>query len=204
MGCTGENTGNRDTTGMPTGRRKRDPAYRPAPWWQDGWSGREAPVKRTWPQGSSTSPALGWRGWTVSTNGGAIRKMTATLHLLPPPAPTATQEFEDFWKAYPRRQDKGDARRAWYETHRIRPPMADLLAAIEAQKLTDQWARGFIPNPAKWLRNEAWANETLDPADLERAAADAKRAARDRAQAAWESLTPEQKLAEIARRRAAQ
>ncbi len=39
-----------------------------------------------------------------------------SLHLVPPPPPTGTQEFDTFWRAYPRKQAKGDARRAWYDT----------------------------------------------------------------------------------------
>lgn len=128
-----------------------------------------------------------------------------TLHLLPPPPPTGTQDFETFWKAYPRKQAKGDARRAWYDTRNIRPPLERLLAAIQAQMRTDQWARGFVPNPANWLRDERWEDateiQTMDPAELEAERRQAQQQAREQARAAWESLSPEERLRRIQERR---
>jgi len=129
-----------------------------------------------------------------------------TLHLIPPPLPPV-DEFDVFWRAYPRRQDKGDARRAYWETRHIRPDITTLLQAINTQKRTDQWARGFVPNPARWLRGEQWDNEieieTLDPRQLEIDRQSLIRQQREARQAAWDNLDPEQRLAEINRRRAA-
>ena len=34
-----------------------------------------------------------------------------------------------------------------------------MLEAIETQKLTDQWKRGVIPNPASWIRGRRWEDE---------------------------------------------
>ena len=72
-------------------------------------------------------------------------------------------DFAQFWTAYPRRIAKGEARKAWRQTASIRPPLGTLLAAIEAQKRTDQWRKDggiFIPHPATWLRGERWDDET--------------------------------------------
>ena len=71
-------------------------------------------------------------------------------------------DFDTFWKAFPRRVAKGDARKAWSQTERIRPDMATLLAAIQAQMQSDQWRKNegqFIPYPATWLRQERWDDE---------------------------------------------
>lgn len=71
--------------------------------------------------------------------------------------------FTAFWSAYPRRVAKGEARRAWKQTASIRPPLPDILAAIEAQKRTEQWRKDggtYIPHPATWLRAERWDDET--------------------------------------------
>ena len=71
-------------------------------------------------------------------------------------------DFDTFWKAYPKKVAKGDARKAWGQTERIRPDLAELLASIEAQCRSDQWrtAEGkFIPYPATWLRQERWDDE---------------------------------------------
>ena len=71
-------------------------------------------------------------------------------------------DFDTFWRAFPRRVAKGDARKAWSQTERIRPDMATLLAAIQAQMQSDQWRKNegqFIPYPATWLRQERWDDE---------------------------------------------
>ncbi len=71
-------------------------------------------------------------------------------------------DFESFWKAWPKRVAKADARRAWAQTARVRPELKVILDAIKAQSQTEQWMRGngqFIPYPATWLRGERWDDE---------------------------------------------
>ena len=70
--------------------------------------------------------------------------------------------FEDFWKVYPRKCNKGDARKAWRQTASIRPPMNELLKAVYAGRASKQWTKDdgeFIPYPASYLRGERWADE---------------------------------------------
>lgn len=64
-------------------------------------------------------------------------------------------DFDIFWKDYPRKIAKGDARKAWAQTAMIRPSLDIVLAAVaEARK---HWDRPeFIPYPATWLRAERW------------------------------------------------
>ncbi len=71
-------------------------------------------------------------------------------------------EFDTFWKAYPKKVAKGDARKAWTTTARIRPPMEELLKAVENHCQSDQWRKNdgeFIPYPATYLRQERWSDE---------------------------------------------
>jgi hypothetical protein len=73
-----------------------------------------------------------------------------------------TEDFEQFWKIYPRKVAKGDARKAWLTTTTIRPPIADLVKAVYAARASKQWLKDdgeFIPHPATWLRQERWADE---------------------------------------------
>lgn len=71
---------------------------------------------------------------------------------------TSSEGFEVFWAAYPKKVAKGDALKAWKQTARKRPVMAELLAALETAKAG--WGdRQFIPYPASWLRAERWADE---------------------------------------------
>jgi hypothetical protein len=72
------------------------------------------------------------------------------------------EEFDKFWAAYPRKIAKADARKAWAQTEKIRPPLDVLVQAILAASRSTQWAEAngmFIPYPATWLRGERWEDE---------------------------------------------
>ena len=49
------------------------------------------------------------------------------------------EEFETFWKTYPRKVGKADARKAWAQTERLRPDTDTLLQAVLAACKTEQW-----------------------------------------------------------------
>jgi hypothetical protein len=71
-------------------------------------------------------------------------------------------DFEQFWKEYPRRVAKAEARKAWKQTERVRPNLAMVLKAVKAASQTEQWMRGngqFIPHASTWLRGERWEDE---------------------------------------------
>ena len=71
-------------------------------------------------------------------------------------------EFNEFWKHYPKKVAKADARKAWEQTKAIRPDLTKLLTALLAQCKTEQWMKSggmFIPYPATWLRGERWDDE---------------------------------------------
>ncbi len=70
------------------------------------------------------------------------------------------EDFDKFWQAYPRKIAKGDARKAWTQTQKIRPELDFILRAIEAQKETWENPK-FIPYPATWLRAERWDDEVM-------------------------------------------
>jgi ribosomal protein L37AE/L43A len=72
------------------------------------------------------------------------------------------EEFEQFWKVYPKKVAKGDARKAWLQTTKIRPPFAKLIKAIYAARASKQWLKDggeFIPHAGSWLRGERWDDE---------------------------------------------
>lgn len=76
--------------------------------------------------------------------------------------------FDRFWEAYPRRQGKEAARKAWAK---IRPDdalLAEMLAALERQRASDQWRKDggqFIPLPATWLNGRRWEDEEAAPTE---------------------------------------
>lgn len=69
-------------------------------------------------------------------------------------------EFEDFWAAWPKREAKKDALRAWNKLSPVQRVAA--LAALPAH--VERWrnegrARNHIPHPATWLNGERWEDE---------------------------------------------
>lgn len=69
--------------------------------------------------------------------------------------------FADFWAAYPKKVGKKDAYKAFCKLSRELWPR--LVPAVEAQKKSKQWQKDdgqFIPNPATWLNQGRWDDET--------------------------------------------
>ncbi len=67
--------------------------------------------------------------------------------------------FDSFWEAYPKKKNKGDAKRAWL---RVKKPISLILAAIETGLKSEEWTKDngqFIPYPASWLNAEGWEDQ---------------------------------------------
>ena len=70
-------------------------------------------------------------------------------------------DFEQFWRAYPRRIGKGVARRAFAKAI-VKTTLAAMIAAIQWQRTQPQWLKDggqFIPHPSTWLNQERWDDE---------------------------------------------
>lgn len=71
-------------------------------------------------------------------------------------------EFESFWQNYPRKIGKGNAEKAWAK---LNPPISEVLAAIEWQRMSKDWLKDggqFIPHPATWLNRKGWQDEQTE------------------------------------------
>lgn len=71
---------------------------------------------------------------------------------------STSDAFDQFWDAYPLRNAKKDARKAFAQAEGERH-LGAILAALAWQRQTDQWRRGFIPLAATYLRGERWTDE---------------------------------------------
>ena len=73
--------------------------------------------------------------------------------------------FDRFWEAYPRKQAKKDARRAFLAARVDDHLLHQMLSALVWQKDQPQWSREgtFIPLPATWIRGERWQDEPFQP-----------------------------------------
>lgn len=69
--------------------------------------------------------------------------------------------FEEFWKAYPNKTGKGNARKAWKKL-KCKAKLPEILTGVRLAKSSDQWTKEggrFIPHPATWLNREGWLDD---------------------------------------------
>ena len=70
-----------------------------------------------------------------------------------------TEDFEDFWKAYPKKVSKGAAAKEWAA---YRPPLDECLKTLTWQKLSVDWTKEggkYIPDPERWIKKQRWLDE---------------------------------------------
>ena len=68
-------------------------------------------------------------------------------------------EFDKFWSAYPNRDGKQPARKA-FEKAIKQVPLAKMLAAIEQQRKSKKWIEGYVMAAARWLKECRWEDES--------------------------------------------
>jgi hypothetical protein len=133
------------------------------------WRSRNKPSSN--PGTNSVTPAV--------SNAGTNRDVT-----LPPsqsrPGPVPTQsheksivqptvervdplevEFDEFWKVYPRRQAKADARKAYKAARKSIDATTVLTGARAYALLTVGVEREYIKLPAGWLRDRRWEDDPI-------------------------------------------
>ena len=68
--------------------------------------------------------------------------------------------FDDFWKVFPRKQGKGEARRA-FEKALEKAPWVDVLAGAVRYANDPNRVDSYTTMPATWLNQERWDDEPL-------------------------------------------
>jgi len=72
------------------------------------------------------------------------------------------EAFAAFWKAFPRKRNKGDAYKAWVQLSPDEDLIAAIMASIERGKASNHWREDggkYIKYPASWLRAECWEDQ---------------------------------------------
>lgn len=72
-------------------------------------------------------------------------------------------EWLAFWAAYPKKDGKEDARKAWKKIKLAKVPA--IMAAIETRRNTRDWTKEkgqYIPLPASFLRGRRWEDESTN------------------------------------------
>lgn len=80
------------------------------------------------------------------------------------------QRFERFWVAYPKKQGKGAAEKAWIKLKPSEALTNQMLQALEFAKKCAQWNRDggqYIPNPATWLNQKRWEDDYREVMEAE-------------------------------------
>lgn len=81
------------------------------------------------------------------------------------PKPPAGDRFSRFWAAYPRKEGKGAAEKAFAKHKPGDQDLDCMLAAVETQKRSDKWRKDggqYIPMPATWLNQRRWEDTGLE------------------------------------------
>ncbi len=72
------------------------------------------------------------------------------------------EDFETFWRAYPKKRDKGEAELIFRKLNPSKELLAQMLTAIEAQKQSIDWIKEggqYIPYPSRWLKRQKWTDQ---------------------------------------------
>lgn len=73
------------------------------------------------------------------------------------------RRFEEFWAAYPKKQGKGAARKAWMKIRPNTETFKTIMESVKAHAANNpQWLKDngqYIPNPATWLNQTRWEDE---------------------------------------------
>ena len=67
--------------------------------------------------------------------------------------------FDEFWAAYPRKTDKGNARKAWAKALKKTKPEVLIAAAAALAATNPDWK--FTAHPTTWLNGERWEDQPL-------------------------------------------
>jgi hypothetical protein len=81
-----------------------------------------------------------------------------------------SNQFEQWWKHYPRRESKGDAFKAWEATRKARtlPPLAEMISAADTygRKVAGKDPQ-YIKLAGGWIRDRKWEDEPLTTAEVD-------------------------------------
>jgi hypothetical protein len=64
--------------------------------------------------------------------------------------------FNAFWGAYPKKEGKKPAVKAW---NKEKPDIQEVAKALAWQTQTEQWRKGYIPIPTTYLNQRRWEDE---------------------------------------------
>lgn len=83
--------------------------------------------------------------------------------------PSVMDGFDEFWKSYPRKEAKAQAKKAWLKI-KPEPGLSEQIEKVlEYRKGTHDWTKEggkFVPLPASWLNARRWEDEIQEHAAI--------------------------------------
>lgn len=67
--------------------------------------------------------------------------------------------FEEFWRAYPKKQDKKKAEQRFLKINFKKNPFEKIMASLDELKKTDDWIKEngkYVPMASTWINGERW------------------------------------------------
>ena len=120
--------------------------------WGDPVPKHETVPKQDVPKQDADRPKTGQLASQNRTHKRQLQKTT--------PKENGQTAFDQFWLAYPRKEKKQEARKAWQALKPCETLTAEIAKALTQHKRQEQWqTRKFIPHPATWLRARQWEDE---------------------------------------------
>lgn len=81
---------------------------------------------------------------------------------------SAPDDFMTFWNAYPRKEKKQMALKAWQKVAPDQELQVKIMQSLAKHSKSDQWTKDggqFIPHPTTWLNQARWEDELPQPKD---------------------------------------
>jgi len=76
----------------------------------------------------------------------------------PPKSPTGESAFEKFWCKYPKKAARKLAQSIW-RRQKLDARIDEILSGLEVHITSEQWQKGYVPNPTTFLNQERWLDE---------------------------------------------
>jgi hypothetical protein len=89
----------------------------------------------------------------------------------PTPQPSPDNGFNEFWVAYPRKDGKADAIKAWSQAKVDDLTRTRILTDLRSRTRSAEWTKSggqFVPMPATYLRGRRWEDEGTVTAAVDR------------------------------------
>ena len=98
------------------------------------------------------------QGLMANTNHKTINTNYKPLTITPL---SKSNDFDEFWRAYPKKVGKDSARKAW---DKAKPRIDDVMSALSWQVESPQWFKSngqYIPNPTTYINQGRWQDEPV-------------------------------------------